>query len=106
MDEDATPISYMAVKKGTPVLGAGGERLGTVERVLDDPSLDLFDGITVDTDDGVRFADRDTITELTDKYGRTTFSAAADLPAPDGPPVYHPNDDARKKTSFVEKVKD
>src|SRR3954454_22997867 len=105
-DSDATPISYMALQPGTQVLSAGGEKIGAVERVLDDPSLDLFDGITVQTDQGLRFVDRDAVTEITDKYVRTTATSAAELPVPDGPPVYHPNADARKKTGFVEKIKD
>jgi hypothetical protein len=105
-DSDGTPISYMALKKDTPVLNASGEKIGVVERVLDDPALDLFDGITVQTGEGLRFVDRDAITELTDKYVRTTAASAAELPEPDGAPIYHPNEDARKKTGFIEKVKD
>src|SRR3954463_7619132 len=105
-DSDGTPISYMALKKDTPVLNASGEKIGAVERVLDDPALDLFDGITVQTGEGLRFVDRDAITELTDKYVRTTAASAAELPEPDGGPIYHPNEDARKKTGFIEKVKD
>ncbi len=105
-DNDATPISYMAVKKQTPVLSASGEKIGEVEKVLDDPSLDLFDGITVQTPHGLRFADRDAITAITDKWVKTTFASAADLPEPSGPAVYRPNDDARNKTGFVEGIKD
>jgi hypothetical protein len=56
-DGNATPISYLALKKDTPVLSAQGDKIGEVERVLDDPSLDLFDGITVRTGEGLRFAD-------------------------------------------------
>jgi hypothetical protein len=105
-NSDATPISYMAVKKETPVLSAGGEQIGEVEKVLDDPSLDLFDGITVQTRHGLRFADRDAITEITDRWVKTTFASAADLPEPSGTAVYRPNDDAREKTGFVERIKD
>ncbi len=105
-DSDATPISYLALKKNTPVLGVGGDEIGAVERVLDDQSLDLFDGITVRTSEGLRFADADVITEITDKYVRTTASSASDLPMPDAAPVYRPNEDAFEKPSLVERVKD
>jgi hypothetical protein len=105
-DSDATPISYMALKKDTPVLSVDGDEIGEVERVLDDQSLDLFDGITVRTSEGLRFADADAVTEITDKYVRTTAASASDLPEPDGPPVYRPNEDAYEKTSLVERVKD
>ena len=53
-----------------------------------------------------RFADADAITEITDKYVRTTAASASDLPVPDAPPVYRPNEDAFEKTSLVERVKD
>ena len=105
-DSNATPISYLALKKDTPVLSAGGDEIGEVERVLNDPSLDLFDGITVRTSEGLRFADRDAITEITDKYVRTTATSVSDLPVPDAPPVYRPNEEAFEKDSLVERVKD
>jgi hypothetical protein len=105
-DGNATPISYLALKRDTPVLSARGDKIGEVERVLDDPSLDLFDGITVRTSEGLRFADRDAITEITNQYVRTTAESASDLPEPDAPPVYHPNDEAFEKESFLERIKD
>jgi hypothetical protein len=105
-DRDATPISYLALKKDTPVLSVDGDQIGEIERVLDDQSLDLFDGITVQTSEGLRFADADAITKITDKYVQTTATSASDLPTPDAPPVYRPNEDAFEKTSLVERVKD
>ncbi len=105
-DDDATPISYMALKHDTPVLSASGEQIGKVERVLDDPSLDLFDGITVHTSEGLRFVDRDAITEITDRWVRTTAASAAELPEPDAPPVYRPKDGAFEKDSLLERVED
>lgn len=104
-DRDATPISYLALKKDTPVLSVDGDQIGEVERVLDDQSLDLFDGITVKTSEGLRFADADAITEITDKYVQTTATSAADLPTPHAAPVYRPNEDAFEKPSLVERVK-
>src|SRR4051812_16906648 len=105
-DDDATPIAYAALQRGTPVLSASGEQLGEVERVLDDESMDLFDGITVTTSEGLRFADRDAITEITDKYVRTTAASVAELPVPDAPPTYRPNAEAlHEKNTLWEKTK-
>jgi hypothetical protein len=106
-DDDATPIAYTALQKGTPVLGVDGAQIAEVERVLDDPSMDLFDGITVQTSDGLRFVDADAVSEITDKYVRTTVASASELPVPDAPPTYRPNEEAlHQKDSLWEKTKD
>jgi hypothetical protein len=88
MDE-GTPISYLALAVGTPVLTADGQELGRVHHVLQIPEEDLFDGISVSTHHGLRFVDRDQITEITTAYVRTSLSEAdaAALPAPVGPPI-------------------
>ncbi len=91
--DDATPISYLALAEGTPVLTASGTRIGTVEHVLQVPEEDLFDGIVLSTDDGLRFVDRDTITSMTTEAVHTALSdaEAAELPAPHGTQVFHVN---------------
>ena len=63
--DSGTPISYMALQVGTPVQSSEGHRFGTVEHVLQDPELDLFDGIVIFTARGLRFVDRDQIGEIT-----------------------------------------
>jgi hypothetical protein len=87
---EGTPISYMALAKGTAVRTVGGRAFGVVEHVLQIPSEDLFDGIVVKTDDGIRFVDRDQITTITDVAVTTVLDDAAvqALPRPDGPPIY------------------
>lgn len=87
---DETPISYLALEKGTEVDTASGTVIGTVEHVLQVPELDLFDGLVVATHHGLRFIERDQITEITRSVVRTsvTDEEAADLPKPDGTPVY------------------
>jgi len=88
---DGTPISYMALQVGTPVKSAEGHTFGTVEHVLQDPGLDLFDGIVLSTHHGLRFVDRDQISEITTSAVTCTLSdaEAAALPPPDGPGVFH-----------------
>jgi hypothetical protein len=56
---DDTPISYEAAARGTPVLSSAGTQIGTLEHVLQVPELDVFDGIVIATEAGVRFIDAD-----------------------------------------------
>ncbi len=93
MDE-GRPISYLALSVGTAVLSSSGEEFGTVERVLQVPELDVFDGITVKTRFfGLRFVDRDQITDITTTLVRTTIedTATASLPPPKGTLVIEPD---------------
>ena len=63
--DDSTPISYLALEVGTPVQGSSGKTIGKVEHVLQLPEEDLFDGIVLSTDRGLRFVDRDQILQIT-----------------------------------------
>ena len=87
---DDTPISYEALQNGTPVVSANGAELGTVAHVLFDDHLDFFDGIVLRTAHGIRFVDRDSIDTITAGKVTTTIADddAADLPRPDGEPIY------------------
>ena len=87
--DDGRPVSYEALAVGTPVLSSTGTEFGRVEHVLQIPELDLFDGIAVKTKQGLRFVDRDQITEITTTLVRCSISddEAASLPAPSGPPA-------------------
>jgi hypothetical protein len=91
MTTDETPISYEAAQKGTPVVGSSGASIGTLEHVLEVPELDLFDGLVIGTHHGLRFIDADKVALITASQIRCELSDAeiADLPAPDGAPVYH-----------------
>jgi len=86
-----TPIAYGALAKGTPVNTRDGNRIGSVEHVLEIPEEDLFDGIVVATADGLRFVDRDQVLTITDQAVTCDLdeAAAASLPAPEGSEVYH-----------------
>ena len=97
MTEDANPIAYTALTPGTPVQTAEGEQFGVVESVLAVSDLDVFDGITVRTDGGLRFCDADTVGTITTAYVRTTVTSAEvqNLPEPEAPPTFRvdANDD-------------
>jgi len=87
---DDTAISYQAATRGTPVLTSTGTQIGTLEHVLQIPDLDLFDGIVITTAAGLRFIDADDVALITRSEIRCRIddAQAAQLPAPDGPPVY------------------
>jgi hypothetical protein len=92
---DETPIAYTALKRRTPVLSASGTEIGTVHHVLQVEELDLFDGIAVKTDAGLRFIDRDQVATITAGAVHTnlTDEDAAQLPAPEGPEAFHEDPD-------------
>jgi hypothetical protein len=90
---DDRSISYLALEVGTSVLSSMGTPFGTVAHVLQVPELDLFDGIVVKTQDGLRFVDRDQITLITAGFVRCSLSdhEVASLPPPEGTLVLHPD---------------
>jgi hypothetical protein len=89
--DDPAQISYLALEVGTPVQSSSGATIGTVEHVLQVPEEDLFDGIVVTTDRGLRFVDRDQILEITRTVVHCSLTDAetAELPAPEGTAVFH-----------------
>ena len=80
------PIAYTALQPGTPVQTSDGDNFATVQAVLVDEKVSVFDGIVVQTPQGVRFVDADQIGTIYTTYVSTTLSAeqAANLPPPDG----------------------
>ena len=85
-----TAVSYREAVPGTPVFTRSGTEIGTLEHVLVVPSLDLFDGIVVATDWGLRFIGADQVEMITIRNVRSTLddAEAAKLPPPDGAAVY------------------
>jgi hypothetical protein len=88
--EHDVPIAYTAIAVGTPVVTGAGRLIGTVEHVLEVPELDLFEGIAITTETGLRFLDSDQIGRITAEHVVCTLSDSqvAALPAPDGSPVF------------------
>jgi hypothetical protein len=87
---DDTPISYQAATRGTPVLSSAGTQIGTLELVLEVPEVDVFDGIVIATQAGLRFIDADYVQQITRGQIRCSLddTQAAQLPPPQGSPVY------------------
>jgi hypothetical protein len=90
---EGEPISYMALEPGARVLTRTGTDFGEVGHVLQIPELDLFDGITVRTNHGLKFVDRDQIDEITTTRVTCTIddSEVPTLPKPHGTLVMHPD---------------
>jgi hypothetical protein len=91
--DDGRPVSYRGLPLGTAVYSSSMTKFGTVEHVLQIPELDIFDGIAVKTDHGLRFVDRDQIVDITTTSVHCSLSdeQAAALPAPSGTLVLHPD---------------
>src|SRR6185436_19747057 len=79
------PIAYTALQPGTPVQTSDGHPFATVQAVLVDEKVSVFDGIVVQTEQGTRFVDADHVGSIYTTYVRTTLSAeqAANLPLPE-----------------------
>jgi hypothetical protein len=89
--DDGHAISYLALDVGTPVQSCSGHIFGKVVHVLQVPELDLFDGIVVGTEHGLRFVGRDQIIEIQTTAVRCALSDddAENLPKPEGTPTFH-----------------
>jgi hypothetical protein len=79
------PIAYTALQPGTAVQTSDGQQFATVQAVLVDEKVSVFDGIVVKTAEGPRFVDADLIDSIHTIYVRTTLSAeqAVNLPLPE-----------------------
>src|SRR5262249_16982996 len=75
---------------GWGVLSRCGKEIGTLEHVLEVPGLDLFDGIVIATDWGLRFIGADRVELITICNIRCGLddAEASRLPPPDGAAVY------------------
>jgi hypothetical protein len=104
VNEDAQPVSYEGAPLGVPMLTSTGSQFGTLEKVLELPSEDLFDGVIVSTEHGRRFVDRDQIAEITTEYIRCAIddAAAAALPEPSGTPAFEADAGYGEGSSFRE----
>jgi hypothetical protein len=69
-------VSFKVLRRGTPVVSADGVRLGTVRRVHEATRENLFDGIDVDTPDGVRFVDAPEVARIAERAVTVTFDHA------------------------------
>ena len=90
-NDRGSPISYFVLAQGTVVHAAGREQIGTVAKVLYVEQEDVFEGIVIQTDRGLRFVDADLVDRIYERCVITTLTLeqAEELPLPEeGPTVY------------------
>jgi hypothetical protein len=79
MDDLGAPISYLVLKRGTPVYSRDGERVGRVTRVLGDRPTHIFDGVIFDISAGPgghRFVDAPEVDSIHERGVVLTIDAA------------------------------
>ena len=84
--DDGNPIHYAAVKRGTPVFAADGERVGVVDEVVDNYREHILDGFVIEDAAGeLRFVDAPEVSRTMERAVRLTIdsAAAAQLPSPE-----------------------
>jgi hypothetical protein len=74
--DDGHAISYKVLRRGTPVRTSDGHEIGTVRRVHEATRENIFDGIDIDTSDGVRFVDAPEVARIAERWVTTTFPQA------------------------------
>jgi hypothetical protein len=83
-DDDGHAIAYHALRRGTPVRSSDGIVVGKVRRVSIAVRENIFDGIDVDTDDGLRFVDAPEVHRIYERAVDLAITAAqvGSLPRP------------------------
>ena len=76
MDDDGYAISYKVLRRGTPVRSSDGVEIGKVRRVQEAKRENIFDGIVIDTKEGVRFVDAPEVSRIAERAVTVTFTAA------------------------------
>ena len=83
--DDGHAVHYTAVPKGTPVYGSDEQHVGKVVEMLDNYREHIFDGLVIQTTDGVeRFVDAPEVTRTAERA--VTLSITAAQVAQLGPP--------------------
>jgi hypothetical protein len=75
-EDDGLSVSYKVLRRGTPVRSADGAQLGTVRRVHEATRENIFDGIDVDTPEGLRFIDAPEVARIAERAVTLTFTQA------------------------------
>jgi hypothetical protein len=73
--DDGHAISYKALRRGTPVRASDGTEVGKVRRVLDNTRENIFDGLVVETRQGMRFVDAPEVARIAERAVTLTITA-------------------------------
>jgi hypothetical protein len=101
--EEGLPIAYQVLEKDVPVYASGGEPVGKVDHVVAAPELDIFHGIVMRTDGGLRFVLAEQVDSLHERGVDLSIDAAAvaALPEPHGAaPVWRDNEPGTKPSGW------
>ena len=73
-----TPIAWLALEEGTPIVASDGEEVGHVVTVVADEQQDIFSGVTFKPGllDGQRFVPASAIDRLTESAVHLNISAS------------------------------
>lgn len=80
-DDDGPAISYLMLRRGTPVRGSDGVEVGRVRRVQNNEREHIFDGIVVETKEGRRFVDAPEVAHIAERMVTLAVPAADVLAA-------------------------
>jgi uncharacterized protein YrrD len=99
------PISYEALRRGTPVYSSDGDQIGKVSHVLAVPEEDVFDGVVIGEHpfgEEHRFADADDVDAIYDNGLVLKLSRAEceRLPKPSANPAVMRDDPAESKADL------
>jgi hypothetical protein len=86
-DPDEHAIGYQVLPRGTPVLAAGGEQVGTFHKALHHGREHLFDGMVISTPEGKRFVDAPEVDRITNRRVTLRIDSAAVAELPEHRPV-------------------
>jgi len=93
-EDDGVAVHYTGVQPGTRVVSSDSQEVGKVVRVLDNYREHIFDGLVIQTTDGVeRFVDAPEVTRTAERAVTLNITAAqvAELgPPEEGPSVTGP----------------
>ena len=87
--DDGQAVHYTALERGTPVYSSEEVQVGVVAEVLDNFREHIFDGLVIETADGIRrFVDAPEVARTAERAVTLTVSAAevAQLPPPNRGP--------------------
>jgi uncharacterized protein YrrD len=71
------PVSWLVIEAGWKVVDTAGEEIGTVEEVVGDSGVDIFDGLAVNTGllDRLRYVPSERVQEITEGEVRLSMTA-------------------------------
>jgi hypothetical protein len=103
VSEHGDPIAYTALQPGTAIESSDKRSLGTVERVIDNPHENIFDGIVMLVGERRVWVDAPEVARIYERVVQLSIDgqAAAELPDYEpGAPEYRANPGAGRVKRF------